>query len=257
MSRALHSNLGHLGDNLILTPLLRSGLFDRVRIPDDATCRSAAQVYENIVPVEFVSGPELTAHVHCPETQERTHRTRRYLNRHGLSHLSPLPYVVLTDAEVAAARNLLAPYRNPLVVNFTTFDGPVAPCTAMRAVPQPLAEWLTSQADQRGYTCLNIGLSKNYRPVPNVVPLLDLSVRQAAACFHVIGRYLGGESGPNHLMIAAGGRSIVLHPDWHDLLYPGWMCTYTPDMFGAGPVRARNLSMRDHEEAARLLSFDW
>ncbi len=248
----LPSNLGNLGDNLILTPLLRSGLFDRVQMPDDATTRSAAQVYENLVPVEFV--PAVT---HCGESKLQAHRALCYLNHYGLSNLSPLPWMRLTDAEIEWARLFLAPYARPLAVNFTTMNKGGDAASAARSIPDHVADFVVTEATKRGYQCLNLGVSRNHTPRAGVIDILDLDVRKAAACYYHIGRYIGGESGPVHLMVANGGRVVVLHPDIDPLYYPGWMAHYTPEMFGGGPVRAHYVNKRAYQWVRELMDFEW
>ncbi len=260
----LHSNLGNLGDNLILTPLLRTGAFTRVQMPDDRTTRSAAQVYAGIAPVEFVPPGSIT---HIREMQgERIHRAVAYLRVHHLENCNPIPWMVRTGDEMVWAIRCLSDLMhqhgksNLLAVNFTTMNAGGDRASAARAIPRHIAEHIVAAATARGYQCVNIGVSSNHTPMPGVIDLLDLNVRQAAACYALIGRYVGGESGPVHLMIANGGRVIVLHPDIDPLYYPGWMCHYTDEMFATArePVnRARYVNKRSYRDVENLLGFDW
>lgn len=46
-----------------------------------------------------------------------------------------------------------------------------------------------------------------------MVKFYDVPIRQMAAIFHRVGRYVGCDSGDYHLMLAVGGQCDVLVPD--------------------------------------------
>jgi len=66
---------------------------------------------------------------------------------------------------------------------------------------------------------LNFGLSKNHvkhnfanLTVPGIHTFFDLPIREQAAIYHVVGRYIGPDTGDYHMMLSVGGKCDVLVP---------------------------------------------
>jgi len=74
--------------------------------------------------------------------------------------------------------------------------------------------------DNPDVTFLTTGLSPkhakhnfDFTPLNGAFPLWDLPIRQMAAIFHVVGRYIGPDTGDGHLMLAVGGKADILVPE--------------------------------------------
>jgi hypothetical protein len=246
MSLTITNSAGSLGDWLSLTPLLAARPNSTVIAQDSPHTRQFARLYEGLAHVEFTdqSVPPVL------ETDEPVCMSQRILNRYGVTGVSPIPTVILRDDEIQWARDFLAPYPNPVAFNNTTAaaraDQPPEAMCNYRRLPDSLSRHIVAQLNAAGHTVLRFGCRTtmqniyggNYDEFAGVVNLPDLNVRQLAACYHVIGQYVGAATGDLHLALAVGAYVNVFAPpsEWH---YDHARHHYRSRDFGSDPVRAQ------------------
>lgn len=226
----LYSASSNLGDNLSLTPACwapgTGGA--RVHLVDDPCVRSIAPIFDGFADVVFDNPKPPRTAVEWPIPGPKS---RKILWGIGRGTANPIPKIMLTRDEVAAARTQLAS-----IMHMAGKSG--APCVikcntaqqSYRTPPRVVLEKIV--ADNPGVTFLNFGLTPKHAKsqsqhltIEGVVEVLDLPIREQAALYQVIGRYVGPDTGDYHLMLAVGGKCDVLVPDsvWHynhgDFLY--------------------------------------
>lgn len=214
----VYQTAGSLGDWLSLTPLLNAKKDCKVIALDSPHTREFATLYEGLAPVEFVSPP-------IPNTQETNEElcfSQRILNSYGITGVSPIPIIKVRAEEIEWATNFLKDYPNPIVfansVGGADMNKPDNHVCNYRKMPNNVALELIEEMSKNGRTLIKFGTKKkqpiynNYEVFDKVVNIPDLSLRQVAACYHVIGEYLGTDTGDHHLMLAVGGNCITLVP---------------------------------------------
>jgi hypothetical protein len=217
---------GSLGDWLSLTPILRAKAAENplVIAPDAPHTRLFAAVYDGLAEVQFTKDPI----PHTPEVTNDVPFSQRILDHYGLSDHSAIPSIDVKPEEVEWARDFLKDYPNPVVLNPTTasarLDKPFADICNYRRLPLALVINIIDHLKTTGHTILKFGtktiqtnIYNNHEDFPDVVSLPDLSIRQLAACYHVIGNYIGSDSGDHHLCLAVGGECRLFVPpsSWH------------------------------------------
>ncbi len=213
----LYSSSANLGDNLGMTALARITPV-RVHLYDDPAVRSIAPIFDGLCEVAFDNGsPQLGP----PRSSDPGHfpgpTTSRFLEWAGYTVGMPgspsaIPHVRLTHPEIAGALRFLRDYPRDLC--------------AIKSSPQELNQRTPPAglmarivAANPGVTFLNFGLSRQHvksgtahPSIPGVADIFDLPIRQQAAIYAVIGRYIGPDTGDYHLMLAVGGQCDVLVP---------------------------------------------
>ena len=204
---------GSLGDCLSLTPLFKKerGVVTMLRNP--VTENILSRVYDGIADVEFVDTPVAP----CPETNDNVCFSQRVLNHFGIQDVSAIPLINVTSEEAEWAKEFLKDYTSPVAFNRTVGKPSDHPLAKYRQIPKDVAETALRKLVSYGHTPLHFGLSANYEPIENCVPILDLPIRQFCACYRVIQQYVGADTGDYHLMLAVGGRCYVFVPPsvWH------------------------------------------
>lgn len=222
MSRfTVTNNAGSLGDWLSLTPLLRAMAAEDplVITPESPHTRQFATLYQGLAEVQFVTH-EVDP---TPERGAGGCFSRRILDRYGLTEYDPIPYVILTEQEKTDAANLLRSYTRPIVLNNTTAsarrDKPETSVANYRRLPDALTTSLVTDLRADGLTPIRFGtkatqtnIYDNHEVILGVHDLPDLPLRQLAACYAVIGEYIGTDTGDHHLMLAVGGRCTTFVP---------------------------------------------
>lgn len=217
MSLVIPISAGSLGDWLSLTPLLAAAPGSTVIAQDSPHTRQFATLYEGLAKVEFSK----EAVADTPVTDEVGPVSRRILNYYGFRDFSPIPVVRLLDYEFAWAREFLSKYPNPIAFNNTTAsarrDKPEHDICNYRRMPDVLSGRIIRTLYDGGYTVIRFGckgtmrnIYDNYDRFPGIVNLLDLNLRQLAACYHVIGRYGGTQTGDLHLALASGVKELYV-----------------------------------------------
>lgn len=234
----------NLGDTLWVTPLTRY-------IPDltvqmlahDARSRATAPILEGLpCAVEWVERTTET-----PKAPIRAHVTQQILAAYGHGGKPSIPRVVLKAAEIEWAIEYLASQgvkdlRRAVAV--TAHNSGSGDPTNHRAhyvrPPAAVMQALVGFWRQGGRnTVVQFGPAPTYHDkdpfeaLPGAVVIRGLSVRQLAACYHVIGRFIGGDSGDYHLMLAVGGKAACLVPPHSDPMgYRHWDLLYDQACWG-------------------------
>src|SRR5439155_16058515 len=110
--------------------------------------------------------------------------------------------------EVDAARQMLAAHRNPLALVTDT----TAPWNREIALDDAAWRQIVDGLRER-FTVLHFTFGPPpAKPMEDVVAMPAMSLRQTAALFFAIGKFVGVDGGEMQLMLAAGGRAIALSP---------------------------------------------
>ena len=255
----LYSSSSNLGDNLALTPLVRS-VQSIVHLYDDPCVRSIAPIFEGICDVRFDNGSPAT---HSPKTSDPGHpvapATKRLLIAHKDSPQDPdtdwdgvsVPEPVDLLAVPAIPSIKLWPWEQRVAKDFALEFKSKNLCV-LKCNPQELNERTAPielikriVAANPTTTFLNFGLSKNHAKynsahisIEGVEEHLDLPIRVQAMLFSAIGRYVGVDSGDYHLMLAVGGKCDVLVPP-SSPTYPYPLFHYGADCWLDKPSRVR------------------
>jgi hypothetical protein len=245
----INSAVGNLGDNLWLTPLFKYGIAKKIIMVDNKVCRSIAKIFEGIADVEYGNPDE-----HCPKSPDKIHKAAAHLKYFG-NNKSCIPFVKLKETEIEQAKIILKDIKNPIAVNFTTSSAGADWCASQRVMNQDQINFLVNNILDLGFTPVNIGLSYNTKEISGVVNILDLDLRLTAACYHIIGKYTGTETGCPHLMLAVGGRILVYHPNPCDICYQTWKYHFTEEYWIDEPCRAKYENLSELKNIKNHFSF--
>lgn len=251
------SNCANLGDNLWITPLFKNGVKGSVTFSDTPRTRSIARIFDGLADVDFVPLVE-----NVQKSADETHEAQRILNCWDRTDVNCIPEIKITKEEIEGAQAFLSPYKNPIVViadNSGSSDPKNYRASVVRP-PIPYMQYLCDQAAKR-YTPLQFGLSPNYygqgisnfTKLNGTVEIRGLPLRQLAACYHVCGKYIGGDTGDYHLMLSVGGKAMVSIP--HECRgYQYRRLLYTEELWKGEPVRVKYFLHRSNK-VADLLDF--
>ncbi len=226
---------GNLGDALWLTPLARYEPDLTVWMRgDDAKAKAVAPILDGVCKVKLEPNP--------PETKKapiRAHVTQQILAAYGHQGKPSIPHVLLRTDEVLWAVEFLREkgYTSNSIafVNQNSANGDLTNRRAQYVRPpsdtiKRLASFWARGGREKIF---QFGPDPSYytidpfEPIPGAVQIRGLSVRQLAACYHVIGKLVSGDTGDKHLMLAVGGKVACLVPEdsegygyrHYDLLY--------------------------------------
>lgn len=230
------SSQGTVGDSMWLTPLLAAFPGSTLRMFDTPSCRNVATLYEGLVDhVEFCDAPGVPPTVDLP-----THVSERMLIAAGRPEASIIPALKLRPEEIRWASAFLAFHGDPaqMVVLHTHNSGWADPSNWFaRHVKPPigLMQRIADDARQHfGFKVLQFcndpfpGKPDNFDPLDGTTHIRGLSLRQTAACYHVIGRMVSGDTGDPYIALAVGAQVIFLMcPEltqttgyrWHNVVY--------------------------------------
>lgn len=227
------SSCGGIGDNLIFTPIFNS-IPTKFEMLDHPKCRNVAKLIEDISIIEFVKNP-----VTCPENTLKSFNI--ILKKlHGLNlEVSPIPRINIKDTDINWAHNFISKYDNPIIFVGDN-NGNHDPNDSVAKYRVPEKNFLQNCVNQlsKTYTVLHFGLSNKMTCFDNVIRIEDLEITKLAACYKIIGKYFGIDTGDYWLTIATGGKAEVICPDtipfynhdeWH----------LKPEMWWAEPIRIR------------------
>lgn len=241
----------NLGDTLWVTPLTRY-LPDLVvqMLAHDVRSRATAPILEGLpCEVQFVEKTTET-----PKASIRAHVTQQILAAYGHVGKPSVPRVILKADEVRWAFEFLHSMgvsRSSRAIAVTNHNSGSGDPTNHRAhyvrPPSEVMRALVGFWRQGGRnTVVQFGPAPTYHDkdpfesLPGVTVIRGLSVRQLAACYHVIGRFIGGDSGDYHLMLAVGGKAACLVPQHSDPMgYRHWDLLYDKVCWGEERPRVR------------------
>jgi len=224
---------GSLGDCLYITSVFRYTK-GKVVLHDDQQCRQVGNIFSDICEVEYSENPPErpdNALQNNNITLPPVHRTRKILLSIGIQELISVPFIKLKQQEIEWAENFLKEYKNPVVIiNDNSGSGDKTNIRANYVKPPNIVmQKICDDLTRNGHTPLQFGRKENekFTPLKNSIPIRGLSIREIAACYYIIKKYVGGDTGDYHLMIAVGGVANVLIPNeslnlgylYSDLLY--------------------------------------
>lgn len=205
----LYSASSNLGDNLSLTAVMRAAPC-RVHLIDDEAVRSIAPLFDGLGEVVYDNDARWAS----AEAQDLGPHSAKLLRARGLAAHSAIPSIQLTDTEVQWARHFLT-------------DGQLTNCCIIKSstqqpnyrTPPPglMDRIIEANPDIQFITsALSSSHAKHnfqYVPTKRTLTMWDYPVRKLAAIYHVVGRYVGPDTGDMHLMLSVGGKVDVLVPD--------------------------------------------
>ncbi len=203
----LYSASSNLGDNLSLTPIMRVTTC-RVHLIDDPGVRQIAPLFDRLGEVVFDNDKRWAT----PQTQEGGPHSARFMAAYGLTG-NAIPGIKLTDDEVKWGHDFVSSLNAPYVcviksstqqANYRTPpDGLIQRIVDANPDTQFIMSALSSKHVKHNF---------QYVPLKGVYTMWDYSVRQLAAIYHAVGRYVGPDTGDGHLMLAVKGRADILVP---------------------------------------------
>lgn len=206
----IYSSSSNLGDNLGYTCLAD---FDEVIIHmyDDAGCRAVGKIFENVAQVVYDNGsPEKGS----PKSNDPTHINLPVGQRHLLAlniQGCSIPKIKLTPEELKKGQEFASQFKNPCIIKCSP------QVTDSRTPPLEIFENIIKKNPD--VTFLNFGLSKNHPKhnfsnltVDGIKSFYDFDIREQAAIYAAVGRYIGPDTGDYHLMLAVGGVCDVFVP---------------------------------------------
>lgn len=211
------NSTGALGDYTYITAALN--VLDNciVQLHDTEQCRDVSVIFNNLAKVEFVNDPP---HPIYKDGNKSIHAAQKVLDKLGITEVNCIPKIRLTQEEIEWAKKFLENYKNPVVVvNDNGGSGDKNNfCAQYKRPPVFLIQNIVNRLKELNYTVLQFGRNDHkdfpncYTPLNNAIHIRGLSLRQLAACYHVIGKFIGGDTGDYHLMLSVGGKSIDLIP---------------------------------------------
>lgn len=234
---------GNLGDNLWITPVLRN--LDNPVLVIPPHCTHIASLFKGISSVEYSDNIERY------NLSNKEHSTKQLLDRFNINYKNKniIPKIKLYSGEVKWAKNFLKDYDNPIVfVNDNI--GCHTPDNFAAKYRRPNPERIQELCDvfSKKNTILQFGLKENhfnnglevFTPLKNAIHIRGLSIRETAACYFVIGKYIGGDTGDYHLMLSTGGQCIVFVPPENPAMgYIYSSLLYTKDFWGKDKPRVK------------------
>ncbi len=245
----------NLGDALWVTPLARylPNLTVRIR-KGDRRAEATAPIFENLCKVELVDSPNETLKV-----PGYGHVTQRIIGAWGFEGQRSIPEIRLTEGELAWARSYLNAYKNPIVFINGSSAASLSPRAAYVRPPVAALQALVDHYKTKGFTPIQFGVSAGFydvdtfEPLNGTVVIRGLSVRQLAACYAIIGKYIGGDTGDYHLVLAVGGHATCLVPQHSDGFgYRHWDLLYDDICWGAEEPRVQYLLHSQWELAKEI-----
>ena len=256
----------NLGDTLWVTPLARYAPDLVVQmLANDARSRATAPILDGLpCRVEWVERTTET-----PKLKIHAHVTQQILAAYGYAGKPSVPRVMVTIDEILWAIEYLKglgldPTRTVAFTNHNSGSGD--PTNHRAHYVRPPSEVIKTLARFWGggtWKVAQFGPAPTYHdkdpfdPIPNAVQIRGLTVRQLAACYHIIGRFIGGDSGDYHLMLAVGGEAAVLVPPHSDAMgYRHWDLLYDDVCWGGERPRVQYVLHQDWVKFMNTKLFD-
>lgn len=253
-------SIGTLGDNMWLNPVLRAFPGAILHMKDDSVCRNVATLHEGLADVQFVGDPG-----HPRSSGDAIHITEQWLRALGRTDTSIIPHIDLKPEEVAWAREFLAAHGDPakMVVIHTHNSGWTDITNDLARQLKPPHEATQQIADHAavlGYQPVQFcnapfpGKADNFDPLDRTVHIRGLTLRQTAACYHLIKRMVCGDTGDPYVMLAVGGAFIMLlAPETGG--YRHSSVRYEARHWNGGQTRAKYVLVENWREVLAHLDF--
>jgi len=195
-------NAHNMGDTLSLTPLIRE-LKGKAILNLPPSMEKIAPLFTDLCPVRFTEDYPVFRHY---SDGGKWHMAEWPLRLFKKWPSDTLPVVRITDDEKVWALNLLKDHGETIAFCPTCNQE----WSHIRQRPKEYWEPFID-ALKLGYTVLQFGLQV-FPLVGKVKDFRKFTIRQMAALYSVIGRYIGVDTGDYHLMLAVGGKTLTLIP---------------------------------------------
>lgn len=244
----VYSSSGNLGDNLGLTALA-AHTPTRVHMYDDRGCREIGRVFDGLCEVAFDNGGPVDGKPTNPYSSDDTSipwpLAKRHLLQHGFPEVPAIPVMRLTSEEQGLGHQFLFDRFGDSVSDFDYCIIKGSPqVTDVRTPPLDVMQAIIRANPDTFF--LSFGLSRNHLKggsfahveLPRVKTFYDLPIREQAAIYHAVGRYIGPDTGDYHMMLAVGGQCDVLVPS-NSPAYRYQFFHYGPECWLGQPSRVR------------------
>lgn len=238
----IYSDTRNLGDNLSCTPILNYYKDSILHMVDDIGCRQIAPIFEGLAEVVFDNdNPRRNIGSHPNKTHER-----HLLDMYGLNHVSALPVLKLKKEEIEEAREFLSIYNNPIIFKLNPREK-----KCERSIPENILNLIADNLKNKN-TLLNFAINKSGNDILDnlelngVTTIYNKPIRFQAACYYLIGKYIGPDTGDYRLMLSVGGKCSVLVP-------PNSF-TYSYSAFHLKEERVKYFQFSEYTEAANYLT---
>jgi hypothetical protein len=233
-------NCPGIGDLLTYTPIFKYYKNCLVKMIDNEKGHIGAPLFNDLCSVVFEKNVGDNINGNVPY---QTHTAAKRLIQLGLTHVSPIPEIIIKDKEILKGVEILNKYNidisKPILAIVADANGSHnIENTFGKTRMMSLDRWESLLSHlSKYYQLIQFGLSNKITDLPYTTKILDLNIRDLASCYKVIRKYLGIDTGDYHLMIAIGGKSIVFCPkngEGNEHPYWTWQWHYQDNWFQNG-----------------------
>lgn len=258
------NSIGSLGDCLYLTAAISQFENVTVQMHDSPQCRRVSLIYKNLADVEFVDNPDIA--IYKKATGNNVHAAQRALDYLNITSINCIPRIILDEEEIKWAKEFLKNINNPVVVvndnGGSSTEGNY--CAQYRRPPTEVIQSVVNKLIKNEYSPIQFGIKdlkdrdNAFTSLNNVIEIRGLDVRQMAACYYLIGKYIGGDTGDYHLMLSVGGKCITfIPPENASLGYIYSDLLYTEDLWKNEKIRVKYINYVEPKKAEEYLNFDF
>lgn len=200
---------GGIGDYLSFTAIFKVLKNCEMRLFDHPKAKANSRLFDGLCDVSFTDDKNLLI---CPES-DHPNQAQKKIEGLGISHLTNcIPQIQLTEQEKRWADQCITPYGDCVAFVADTAGGYNKNDSQARYRMYDDWEPILTEYQKR-YTVLQFGLSNKMTKFNHVDYVIeDLNVRELAASYWKIGRYLGVNTGDYHLALSVGAKANVLVP---------------------------------------------
>lgn len=208
------SDSANLGDNLMLTPMLNYTPC-KLHLLKEEWMEFTAEIFKGMCEIEwFTDKAQMRP---PPYANIRRPWSKRLLMNFGLDQVPAIPIMKLTAAEKEDGQRFTTKLQNHFQKPLCVLKA-VPGLTSERIVPPEIIGRIVSQNSDVQFVTFSFSdrhpKARMRSPaIPGVFTLEDFPVRAEASVYAAIGRYVGCDSGPYHMMLAVGGKADVLCPN--------------------------------------------
>ena len=256
---------GNLGDTVLTTALFKNNREGLITLLDMPQLRRFESLFYGFN-VKIQYKPNIQSSI---VDNRQKHLCQQYLDHFGIID-NPIPQINVNIIDYFWAENYLSQYKNPLVITTNVGGtGDKSNYWAQYRTFNPILMNELLEEYSKKYTLLHFGLSrdflkKNYEneidsfiKAPNCVEILDLPLNKLSACYKVIGKYFGLDTGDYHLMTAVGGKCNTLINDHHEIGYNYRSYIYTQELFGQEKMRIKYTNFKNYKDSLKWIDFDY
>jgi ADP-heptose:LPS heptosyltransferase len=206
-------NLSGLGDVLLLTAVCKH--FPNLTIQLNPDYEKFVFLFEGICEkIELTLLP-----VHTKGIGSGTY-SKRMCAELGYYGDDTIPFIYTDTEKFEQAKQKIKHIKNPIAVKINCSN-------KWKHIREYNFEYVKNHIQKlisMGYTPIQFGISDNYTHIDGCIPMIDLNLEDLAALYKAIGLYFGTDTGDFHLMLAVGGKAVVMVPE---ISHP----KYDPDLY--------------------------